>query len=178
MAQTPEGAMKVAAKRLGIPIETYKAKRANGEKRCYRCRSWKLVGEFGLDSTRFDGRDCSCLECRRQQYVPRKRGPSMLRGIKMSTKAKQKMSIAQTGPKNHQWKGGTSLSRSYNPEVRMARRLVNHAIEAGRLARPDTLPCFDCGKQAKEYHHYRGYSKANQLDVRAMCRKCHGKHHS
>lgn len=175
--QSHAGAIKAAAKRIGISVEAYKAKRASGQKRCWRCRSWKLVEAFGRNKRLADGLSAACLECNRRAYTPRERGPSPLRGIKMSDEAKRKMAAAHRGSQNHRWKGGLSLKKNRNPLETLAKRAVNHAIEAGYLATPKRLPCFDCGKKAKEYHHHRGYEQAHWLEVQALCRKCHNRRH-
>ena len=169
------GAVKAAATRLGISLLGYMQHVNAGEKWCHACMMWKLIECFGLDRSRSDGASAKCSECVRARYVPRPRGPSPLRGVHMSTKAKQRMRDAHTGKNNHRWKGGVSPTRKRDPRKLAARRAVNHAIEAGRLARPASLPCFHCGGNAEEYHHYKGYSAAHWLDVRALCRRCHRK---
>ena len=52
MAQTPEGAQKVAAKRIGLTVEQYRARLAAGEKWCRVCREWHPVAAFGIDRSR------------------------------------------------------------------------------------------------------------------------------
>ncbi len=175
MSQTKCGAAKVAAGRLGITLAKYKRRRAAGEKHCSKCRSWKLLELFPKTPYTSDGHGGQCLQCGRNNYRahPRIYGPSPMRGKRMSAKSRDKMRKAHQGSKNHRWKGGVSPHRQRDPLTILARRAVNHAIEAGRLARPDSLPCFDCGKPAKEYDHYRGYAESHWLDVQAVCRRCH-----
>ena len=50
-----------------------------------------------------------------------------------------------------------------------ARARVQQAIEAGRLSRPTTLTCVDCGKPATEYDH-RDHKAP--LVVEAVCHRC------
>jgi len=54
---------------------------------------------------------------------------------------------------------------------------VRHAIKSGRLSKPTTNPCFNCGNKANVYHHYLGYKRINYLDVRALCFSCHVRAH-
>jgi 5-methylcytosine-specific restriction endonuclease McrA len=75
MAQTREGARKWLAKRLGISLEEVLDYQANGFKYCYACKGWRPVGDFGKDSTRGDGLDSLCLECRASRYVRKQPGP-------------------------------------------------------------------------------------------------------
>ena len=58
-----------------------------------------------------------------------------------------------------------------------ARDAVRWAIKRGRLIKAIACPCFYCGKQAHQYHHYRGYGDSNLLDIRATCQKCHINQH-
>ncbi len=59
------GVTKIAAKRLGLSLEDYTAKLAAGLKWCFRCKSWKSVGDFGTDRTRGSGKASRCAVCRR-----------------------------------------------------------------------------------------------------------------
>jgi hypothetical protein len=63
MAQTKEGAIKIAAKKVGISVEEYLAHKSNSEKWCYKCDEWKTFDEFGHDSTRSDNRKALCKKC-------------------------------------------------------------------------------------------------------------------
>jgi 5-methylcytosine-specific restriction endonuclease McrA len=60
---------------------------------------------------------------------------------------------------------------------KQARRRINYLVEKGRIPRPDDLACVDCGHKGEdrrhEYDHARGYSAEHQLDVEAVCSKCH-----
>lgn len=60
------------------------------------------------------------------------------------------------------------------PDHFKSRQVVNNAIVAGRLPRPDTLQCHYCRKQATQYHHCNGYAKEHWFDVVPVCAKCHG----
>ncbi len=69
--------------------------------------------------------------------------------------------------------GGPDSARSQT----LAVEAVRGAIRNGRMVKPITLPCFYCGGNAIEYHHYQGYDEAHRLDVRATCISCHRKLH-
>jgi hypothetical protein len=60
-----------------------------------------------------------------------------------------------------------------HPERYRARYQVHNAVRAGRLPKPATQPCIDCGARASEYDHYAGYAAEHALDVEAVCRPCH-----
>lgn len=63
MAQTPEGAEKVAARRAGLTVEEYRGRRAAGLKRCIKCKAWKPVSDFNADRSRGDGLTARCRRC-------------------------------------------------------------------------------------------------------------------
>lgn len=46
MAGNALGASKAAARKLGMPLDLYLAKRAAGERYCYNCKSWKQIECF------------------------------------------------------------------------------------------------------------------------------------
>ncbi len=61
--------------------------------------------------------------------------------------------------------------------LNQATNAVRKAIDHGSMPKVDSLPCFDCGKPAKHYHHFLGYARTHWLDVRPLCISCHIKCH-
>ena len=57
-------------------------------------------------------------------------------------------------------------------DKQQARLRVNYYVKAGRLPRPDTLRCAECGARASEYDHHLGYGAEHHLDVRPVCHSC------
>ena len=157
MAQTKNGALKIAAARIGITPENYLGMRIRGFKWCMRCKKWQLIAEFGNDSSRSDGLDASCRVSRnkrsRELHVP---VPPELR--------------QPNGPPMMPFRDG---------DKKQARKTVNLLVRTGRMARPADLPCFDCGHvghgKRHEYDHFKGYSAENHLTVQAVCSACHCK---
>lgn len=155
MAQTQVGAWTTAAKLLGISLEEYRGRKANGLKHCTACKEWKEIGSFGLDSSREDGLAASCLDCRKKKhkanYTPRPRHASGRR-----------YAVARDGDKLQ------------------ARGRVNHLINIGAIPDPNALPCVLCGhiwkkgERRHEYDHHLGYDAQNHEKVRALCSTCHG----
>lgn len=66
MAQTRDGATKIAARRLRMSVADYLAQLAAGLKHCWRCHAWKAVDQFCRDRSRGDGRSARCAACRRK----------------------------------------------------------------------------------------------------------------
>lgn len=153
MAQTREGAEKVAAAKCGVPVDEYRRRVAAGEKHCHACRRWKPIGSFGADSTRYDGLAAICTVCR-------------------SAKAK-----AKRVPKARKSKAGERFVPAREGDKLQARARVNRLIKIGRLAKPGSLPCFDCGhtgtERRHEYDHFEGYSADKQECVQVVCSVCH-----
>jgi hypothetical protein len=54
-----------------------------------------------------------------------------------------------------------------------ARECVNGRVKWGAMPRARTLPCVDCGGQARDYDHAHGYARENWLNVEAVCSACH-----
>ncbi len=59
---TPEGAAKIAARRIGVEVAEYLARREAGEKWCFGCRDWHSVTAFSVDRSRSDGLNGQCRE--------------------------------------------------------------------------------------------------------------------
>lgn len=54
-----------------------------------------------------------------------------------------------------------------------ARNAIGSAIRFKRMPSARNFACIECGKQAQEYHHHKGYAQEYWLDVVPMCIKCH-----
>ncbi len=155
MAQTKNGAEKVAAFKCAVTLEEYRRRVLSGEKHCHVCRQWKSIELFGFDSTRYDGRSAVCVSCR-------------------SAKAK-----AKRIPKPRISKKGQRFVPVRDGDKIQARARANHLIKIGVLAKPDALPCVDCNHTGSdrrhEYDHFAGYSAENQERVQVVCSACHAK---
>ena len=154
MAQTPEGAIKVAAQHIGVTAEEYVRLVAAGQKWCMVCKRWQPVGEFGKDRSRVDGLASGCREGRntssRDRYVSR---PPPV--------------------------PGRAYVESRDGDKLQARGRVNHLVRVGILPDPNDVPCVDCGhvwtegERRHEYDHHRGYEAGHHEDVEAVCSRCH-----
>ena len=150
MAGTVAGVMKAAARRVGVSPDRYIELLATGQRWCYACRAFHAREAFGADRTRGDGLDRRCLV--RRRVTVRKPRP-------------------KTGPRG--WR-----VPARDGDKKQARRRVNYLVEQGRIPAPGDLPCKDCGADGKgplrhEYDHPRGYAADHQLDVEAVCSRCH-----
>jgi hypothetical protein len=156
VALTKTGALKIAAARIGVSFEDYLSKQAAGLKWCRVCRDWHERSAFPKDSTRTDGLAPLCTAQMRNKY---------------------RRSYQPVPPE---------LRRPYGPpqkpcvsgDKKQARHLVNQAVTRGKLPRPDSIPCSDCGHvsvagERHEYDHHLGYDAEHHMDVQAVCVPCH-----
>lgn len=77
---------------------------------------------------------------------------------------------ARMGPAPHPGRDGDRIQ---------ARLRVNQAVRRGDIARPNDLPCKDCGAlwvpgaPRHSYDHYKGYAAVHHLTVEPVCARCH-----
>src|SRR4030067_756194 len=118
MAQTREGATKIAAGKAGVSVEEYLQLRESGKKWCMRCRGWHPTSEFGNDRARYDGLDASCRDSRNQ----------MQRDLHPKVKPEDRKKM---GPPRYASRSG---------DKKQARHIVNLHVRFGRLPKPNTVP--------------------------------------
>jgi hypothetical protein len=147
--------MKGLSAKAGVTIDQFRENINSGLKWCYVCTGWKLVNSFGNDSTRHDGKDPKCLDCR-----------SMLSKARRATLPKKPRS--RMGPLPSQERDGDKIQ---------ARRRVNLLVQRGKIPHPNTLPCSKCGHtgidRRHEYHHHEGYGVGCHMKVIPLCTPCH-----
>lgn len=177
MAQTHKGAILSAANNAGITVKQFQEYINKGFKRCRKCKQWIKNINFCKDRTRHDNLSPVCNQCRQVKTRKIRDINTYARGWKMTEEQKQKLSEAHKGNNNHNWKGGVAGQRKDVKEKTLAKRTINHAIEANRLKSPKDLFCVDCGKKASEYHHYLGYNEQYWFCVLPVCIVCHHKRH-
>jgi len=56
---------RVAARRAGVSVGEYRQRVEQGQKYCWRCRSWRARSDYGVDRSRWDGLSAICTPCRR-----------------------------------------------------------------------------------------------------------------
>ena len=82
------GALKVAAKRIGISFEEYQDKLEAGLKWCAYCRSWKPREQFYPDRSRGDGLSARCIDCSRARSNKKRIGSPPSKKIQSQIKGK------------------------------------------------------------------------------------------
>lgn len=148
-------------------------------KTCRVCKQTKSITEFHKNRTTKDGYQSECIVCRKvPQQTEKDKKLDRKRCAKYSS-TKRGQSIRKTYRQSDIGKANARRSanerRRRFPGQRKAIKAVENAIRIGNLPRPDTLQCYYCTNQAKEYHHWHGYAPEHQLDVIPVCLSCHGK---
>lgn len=168
-------------------------------KRCSTCKQIKPISEFCKSCGTKDGHDHRCKMCHGKQnkkYRRTEKGQVYQKNYQKHYRKTEKAKAAQKRY-HRKWyyeKNGQKVRKVYeqsnegkvarehakhnygkrHPNRLKARRAVAETIKTGRLPRLDTLQCA-CGKQAKQYHHHKGYEPKFWLDVIPVCAKCHTK---
>lgn len=157
MAQTQIGALKIAAKIIGVTLEEYQRRTFRGEKWCSGCKEWHIIELFGKDASRYDRLSTVCLAYRKTLYERK-----YIHRVRISKK-------------------GSRFVLPRDNDKKQARARVNHLIDIGIMSDPKELPCSDCGHIYKndsrhEYHH-ESYNADKQEIVVVLCSKCHCSRH-
>lgn len=131
-------------------------------KLCRSCNRTLPLSAFNKRSGYGQGRQGCCRLCgqKKRKAWYEKQGRSVIRAWHGTEGGKQKhRAIAKRYYAKH-------------ADKIKARSAVAHAIEAGTLPKASSLKC-QCGQQASEYHHHKGYSPDVHLDVLPVCVACH-----
>ena len=155
---------------------------------CPICKTDKPLSEFGVQRSKPDGRTPQCRECRRQigkTYRSSEGGKRAARAYFLNNKERcygytnKRVNTAAWREEQRRYrqsdKGKAMFRRRFQNSRNKcyARNAVNAAVKQGSIPSPKTLPCCECGQKAREYHHHKGYDRANWLNVVAVCKKCH-----
>jgi len=153
------GVEKVAAKRLGLSLEDYRANIAAGLKHCGKCRQWLARSAFNADATRGDGLDKHCQSCR---STGNPKGWHDKPNINPET--------GRPGPTPQAPRDGDKFQ---------ARQAVTRLVRLGLVPKAAALACADCGHigadRKHEYDHHLGYAAEHHEHVEPVCVDCHSR---
>jgi len=167
---------------------------------CSSCKQTKTLNEFSRNKSSKDGHHNQCKVCKNKVNKAYRQTEKAKQNARKYMRKRRKTKKGQAYEKRY-WRSeagiinrrkarkkfyktekGKQARRKYckdNPEKRQAKNAVNYAIKIGKLPRPDTLQCHyylqnpNCEKQAKQYHHHKGYAPEHWLDVIPVCIPCH-----
>lgn len=150
MAQTKEGAIKIAAKKAGLTVNEYMSRIANGLKKCTICKEWKLTEEFVRDKSRHDGYVARCKSC---------------------STALWRIKSMRSNKRIERRDGDKSQAKSrINRDVEAGLRPNPNDLYCSLCGHKGT-------DRRHEYHHIQGYSALHHYDVLPLCSACHHKCH-
>ena len=172
------------------------------KKRCSRCHQVKPLTEFYRHKNTYDGHTSECKVCnlaRTKKYQATEQGKTAIKAynqsergktvqkkarIKSNKTEKRKISnkrsdVKRRGTDKRRTSGNEASAhyRESHPNRVKARILVNLNVRKGILPHVTTLKCIDCGNNAEQYDHHKGYDKKNWLNIQPVCMKCHVTRH-
>ncbi len=156
-------------------------------KQCTECKRVLLVSQFSPDKKYRDGLRNSCRDCRSAhrrnvyQLNPqiREAAHNRMRKYLATEKGRQtryRYQYSSEGARSRRI--ANKKHRQRNREQRLTDKLLHAAISRGKIPPAKECVCAHCGKQAREYHHHRGYAREYRLDVIPLCVRCHKDVHS
>lgn len=161
---------------------------------CRKCNETKPLAEFERDKRHECGHNFLCKKCavvRKSAYNKSPKGRTAERKFKASDKRKRwEKKYSESTECKEAWKRYNASEKAklkqkawatkYRPEHRSemsARTAVYNAVRDRKMPGAKTLKCSLCGKQARDYHHHKGYARKHWLDVIPVCRRCHREIH-
>ena len=137
-------------------------------KRCSKCKQTKPAEKFSPDRRKESGFQSQCKECKNSWHRQRYRSP--LFDYPAHCVSVKKYLSTERAKKTRQ-KYCNQLPRL----VRKATTALGHAVERGKILKPET--CSLCGVKPRriDAHHHKGYEQKFWLDVIWVCRHCHRK---
>lgn len=133
---------------------------ANGNLVCTKCGQEKPLNQFPKSGHAYGfGVHPHCRTCKNATYR-RTHREKRRQGKRTVDPAKRRIYTGRWAEKY--------------PEKNAAQNIVNRAVNIGALPRVGTQECVRCGKTAVHYHHHKGYSVQNWLNVVPVCNECHG----
>lgn len=191
MAQTKEGAAKLAAAHYGLSLENYYLK-LQTQSYCNKCKQWKDKSLFTIDRSRSNGLSKKCMECKRvkvkkkpigmmgKRHTPKSRkkmsevikAAYLRNGVRTgwhhSSETKQKISNSNKGKPRK----GISGSKHYNwkggvtPEEKMVRKSLEYKTWRRSVFERDKYACQHCGDNKGgnlQAHHLKGFAEFPEL---------------
>jgi len=153
-------------------------------KRCSKCESTKPTIEFSRQARASDGLSAHCKACVRatsrawyRANRERHRASARLWEIENADKvAEARQRSKERNPEADS--ENSRRQRLRHPEKAKARRAVSHAVQRGKICKPEI--CERCEKRVESpvnmHAHHHDYSKP--LEVEWLCRNCHVDRHT
>ena len=160
---------------------------------CTNCKQIKPLDCFHKQSTRKDGHRSICKQCRsiksrseknkelgrerNRKYRQTAKGREARRSYQIEYRndgpgkdAQRRYQSSEKGIQTH--RKSVYSDRERNPQRARAYSAVSSAVYRNKIPSAKELVCAMCGKDARHYHHHRGYEREFWLDVIPVCNPC------
>ena len=158
-------------------------------KTCIKCGETKPLESFYRNHERKDGRLERCKDCvkvyeqspERRAYLKKwqqtEAGKACIKRNKPSPEVQRERTKRYRSSPKGQEKEAEYMEQyiQNNPEQRKAMTAIMHALERGKIEKPDS--CQVCNKKRKVQGHHESYEPEHWLDVIWLCASCHKKYH-
>lgn len=140
---------------------------------CKGCGTHKEIGEFYGSSLHRGGDTGVCKECVKAKVTAYR--AENIESIRQYDRERSQLEhrLARNREASRLRYIPPAKWRADHPQKYRAHIAVKSALRSGRLVKPSV--CEDCGEEKRLEGHHDDYSKV--LDVRWLCRQCHGAHH-
>lgn len=144
-------------------------------KTCRKCSIAKPLSDFYRHYATADGHAGNCIECVKSQEQLRRRMLLKDPHWVMQERARGREKYHRLYADKHLPQNRAAKRRwvAANPQKRKAHEILNNAIAAKRILKPER--CSDCGTSTKVQGHHPDYSKPLAVDW--LCSKCHMRRH-
>lgn len=143
-------------------------------KTCSKCKEDKPLAEFHKDRRAKNGLRSQCKLCEKAtqaHYWQTEKGKASQARYAKSEKGKV---AHKRFTRSIEGRATQAQYRYLHSEHIKARNAVTYAIQTSKLPRPASFKCaYQCGRQAEQYHHWKGYEPKHALDVVPACIICH-----
>lgn len=146
-------------------------------KKCSDCDRELALDAFNRNRAQPDGLQNICRDCQRE----RGQRPES-RVARAKARRTEHAKALEAERQRRYWATPKGKERSLravrkalkdHPERFAAREAVRRAVAKGALPPVRSQSCVHCRGAAQQYHHHRGYARAQWLEVLPICRLCH-----
>lgn len=188
MAGTPDGAIRAAARRLGLTEQDYRARLAAGEKWCGGCRDWHPRDQYATDRSRGDGLKSRCRKSDERTDAPtrRQRQEQRARGFSWCSHCRAWLAVdvvrgglcrkhIRSEARRIYAAGGFRTKRGITAARRRGVAALGSDTQAMLLEATGGLCAYGCGRSATTFDHVIPVKLGGKTEPGNMvpaCRSC------
>jgi len=137
---------------------------------CSKCCERKDRSEFHVNVSALDGLHSACKQCEEEYVCQYRKSDARAESLKRYQSSDKFREVLKRYQSSMKFIEVIERYETNNPEKKAAHTAVNHAVEIGRLIKPNECEGCGCASKRLEGHH-EDYSR--QLDVIWLCKQCH-----